>query len=415
MPKENTLCLILGGGRGTRLWPLTRYRAKPAVPVGGKYRLIDIPLSNCLNSGMHQIAVLTQFNSVSLNRHISRTYHFDLFHQGWVQILAAEQTATVSDWYQGTADAVRKHLGEIRAVDPQQVLVLAGDQLYRMDYREMLDEHRSRDADITVAVRAISRQDASRFGLVKIGADGRVNAFIEKPDDKVNLNEFCISGDPDRPYLASLGIYVFETHVLEELLDFPYVDFGSHMLPATLPSHRVYSYRFDGYWEDIGTIRTFYEANLALAQSEPPFSFHDPEHPIYTHPRFLPGCRIADVHLDRVLLADGCTVENAAIHNSLVGNRSVIERDSLIEDTVIMGADFYEKPQSSSVPPVGIGAGSRIRGALIDKNARIGAGTQIEPFPRGTDFDSDQWAVRDGIVVIPKDAVLQPNTVIAPE
>ena len=414
MLDEDVLCLILGGGRGTRLWPLTRYRAKPAVPLGGKYRLIDIPLSNCLNSGMHQIAVLTQFNSVSLNRHIARTYHFDLFHRGWVQVLAAEQTTTVSDWYQGTADAVRKHIAEIRAVDPRQVVILAGDQLYRMDYREMLEAHRSCNADITVAVRPISHQDAHRFGLVKLEKDGRVIAFAEKPDDKKVLDAFFTSNDPDRPYLASMGIYVFETHILEALLDSPYIDFGGHMLPDALPSRRVYSYRFDGYWEDIGTIRTFFEANLALAQSKPPFSFHDPERPVYTHPRFLPGCSISDVHFDRVLLADGCTIENAEIHNSLIGNRSIIKHNSQIENTVIMGADFYEGKQSKSAPPLGIGTGSRIRGALIDKNARVGTGTRIEPFPRGTDFETDQWAVRDGIVVIPKDTVLQPNTVIAP-
>ncbi len=414
MPDEDILGLILGGGRGTRLWPLTRDRAKPAVPVGGKYRLIDIPLSNCLNSGIHRIAVLTQFNSVSLNRHIARTYHFDLFHQGWVQVLAAEQTTTVSDWYQGTADAVRKHLAEIRAVNPQQVIILAGDQLYRMDYREMLTVHQNCGAEITVAVRPISRQEAPRFGLVKIGYDGQINAFAEKPDNGAVLDKFCCADNAQRPCLASMGIYIFQAHVLEKLLDSPYIDFGHHMLPAALPSHRMYSYRFDGYWEDIGTIRTFYETNLALAQAEPPFNFHDPERPIYTHPRFLPGCRISDVHFDQVLLADGCTVENSEIHNSLIGNRSIIRHHSFIENTVIMGADYYENHHSSHDIPIGIGAGCQISGALIDKNARIGAGTRIHPFPKGTDMEADQWTIRDGIVVIPKETVLPPNSVIAP-
>ncbi|MGF1614380.1 MAG: sugar phosphate nucleotidyltransferase [Gammaproteobacteria bacterium] len=270
MSNSDVLCLILGGGRGTRLWPLTQSRAKPAVPIGGKYRLIDISISNSLNSGLNRIAVLTQFNSVSLNRHIAQTYHFDFFHPGWVQILAAEQTATISDWYQGTADAVRKHAGDIRASDAKEVLILAGDQLYRMDYGAMLAEHRRTQADITVAMKPVPLGDVHRFGILRQMSDGRLAAFVEKPrPDAAGLTDFVCTDDPEQPFLASMGIYVFRTEVLMELLDSEYVDFGSHVIPAAVVAYRVMGYRFDGYWEDIGTIRSFYDANLALAQGTP--------------------------------------------------------------------------------------------------------------------------------------------------
>ncbi len=418
MSHTDVLCLILGGGRGNRLWPLTKARAKPAVPIGGKYRLVDVPLSNSLNSGIDRIAVLTQFNSVSLNRHIAQTYHFDLFHKGWVQILAAEQRSTVSDWYQGTADAVRKHLAEIQAADVKDVLVLAGDQLYRMDYSEMIEYHRTRAADVSVAVLPVSRNDTARFGILKQASDGRITAFVEKPQDDRALADLASDIGSERGWLGSTGIYLFRTEALIALLDSQYADFGTDLIPAAITTHRVYGYTFEGYWEDIGTIRAFFDANLALAQPEPVFSFHDPVHPVYTHPRFLPGCRIYDVRFDRVLVADGCIVEQAQISNSLLGNRSVIGRDVVVEDTVLMGADHYEaelsfRPQVT--PAIGIGPGSQIKGAIIDKNARIGASVRIQPFPAGTDLDQEQWAVRDGIVVIPKDAILPNGTIIAPD
>jgi glucose-1-phosphate adenylyltransferase len=418
MAFDNMLGLILGGGRGTRLWPLTRLRAKPAVPIAGKYRLIDIPVSNCLNSGIHQIAILTQFNSVSLHRHIARTYNFDFFHPGWVQVLAAVQTFTSAAWYQGTADAVRKQLFEIEVTGATDVLILAGDHLYRMDYAELVQAHRANEADVTVAVKPIAGRDAGRFGILKMAPDNRITAFVEKPQTPAALNGFASSPDPALPYLGSMGIYLFRTEVLLNLLTAPHDDFGSDVLPAAIHSHRVFGFPFGGYWEDIGTIRSFYEANLALTEPSPPFSFDDPVRPIYTRPRFLPGSRIYDVRLDRVLLADGCIIEGAEIRRSVVGVRSVIADEVVIEDTVIMGADFYEAEdprRNPRVPPLGIGRGSVIRGAIIDKNAHIGDHVRIEPFPLGADIDQENWTVRDGIVVVPKHAVLAPGTVIAPQ
>lgn len=414
---ERVLAVILGGGRGTRLWPLTRERAKPAVPIAGKYRLIDIPLSNCLNSGVHQVSILTQFNSASLHRHISQTYHFDLFHPGWVQILAAEQTTTNLDWYQGTADAVRKQLFEIESTHAQDVLILAGDHLYRMDYGGLIDFHRQVEADVTVAVRPIRREDAERYGVLRLAGDGRITAFAEKPRDPSVLESLVSRPDPNFPFVGSMGIYIFRRPALTEMLAGPHDDFGGGVLPAAIASHRVFGYVFDGYWEDIGSIRAFYEANLALVGPNPVFSFHDPVAPIYTRPRLLPGSRIYDVRLDRVLLADGCLVEGAEIVHTVVGIRSLIGDDVSIQDTVMMGADYYESeapPAPASAPAIGVGAGSRIRGAIVDKNARIGRRVQIEPFPPGMDLDEAAWSVRDGIVVVPKNAVLPDGTRIGP-
>jgi glucose-1-phosphate adenylyltransferase len=417
MSSDNVLGLILGGGRGARLWPLTKLRAKPAVPIGGKYRLVDIPLSNCLNSGVHQVAVLTQFNSVSLHRHISQTYHFDFFHDGWVQILAAEQTLTSADWYQGTADAVRKQLFEIQVTGAKDVLILAGDHLYRMNYSHLIDYHQSKNADVTVAVKPVSLREAPRFGILKRAVDGQITSFVEKPTSEDTLADFVSRDDQDLPYLGSMGIYLFHTQALIDLLDSDHDDFGDDVIPAAIRSHRVFGFPFDGYWEDIGTIPAFYQANLKLTRVDPPFNFHDPEHPIYTRPRFLPGSRIYDVTLDRVKLADGCIVEGAEIRNSIIGIRSILEEDVVIRDTVIMGADYYEeqsrhKPPGS--PPIGIGRGSRIRGAIIDKNARLGPNVRIDPFPPGTEIEEENWSVRDGVVVIPKNAVITEGEVIAP-
>jgi glucose-1-phosphate adenylyltransferase len=417
MAIQDVLAVILGGGRGTRLWPLTKLRAKPAVPIGGQYRLVDIPLSNCLNSGIHQIAILTQFNSVSLHRHISQTYNFDVFHPGWVQILAAEQTFTSADWYQGTADAVRKQLFEIQVTEAKDVLILAGDQLYRMDFASLAEAHWQKDADVTVAVKPVAAADTHRFGILRMAPDGRLTAFAEKPSLAEARAGFISREDPARPFLGSMGIYLFKTKVLVDLLKADLDDFGSDVIPSAIQSHHVYGYQFDGYWEDIGTMRSFYEANLALAQPSPSFSFHDPIRPIYTHMRFLPGSRIYDVRLDRVLLADGCIVEGAEIRNSIIGLRSAVGDDVVIEDSVVMGADYYDTGAGTGggdAPPMGIGRGSRIRGAIIDKNARLGPGVQIDPFPRGTDVDHELWTVRDGIVVVPKDSTLPAGTVIAP-
>jgi glucose-1-phosphate adenylyltransferase len=417
MNQDRVLAVVLGGGRGTRLWPLTRDRAKPAVPIAGKYRLIDIPLSNCLNSDVHEVAILTQFKSASLHRHVTQTYHFDLFHPGWVEILAAEQTTTNLDWYQGTADAVRKQFDELETTGAEEFLILAGDHLYRMDYRALVDFHREHEADVTVAVRPVSMQDAVRFGILRTDADGRISDFAEKPSDPDRLKELVSREDPKLPLVGSMGIYVFRKEALRQLLQGPHDDFGHHVLPAAIHSHRAFGFTFTGYWEDIGDIRSFYEANLALARPDPPFSFHDPELPIYTRPRLLAASRIYDVRLDRVLLADGCIVHGADISNTVVGIRSIIGDGVRLGDTIVMGADFYEPEERfppASGPPIGIGEGSEIRGAIIDKNARIGPRVRIGPFPRGTDLDGDPWMVRDGIVVLPKNAVLPPGSVIAP-
>lgn len=417
MTPERVLGVILGGGRGSRLWPLTRDRAKPAVPIAGKYRLIDIPLSNCLNSGVHEVAILTQFKSASLHRHISQTYTFDMFHPGWVQILAAEQTTTNLDWYQGTADAVRKQLLEIEVTGAEELLILAGDHLYRMDYGGLLEHHRASQADVTVAVRPVSGRDAARFGILRMSEDGRITAFAEKPQDEAQLSGLVSRDDPQLPFVGSMAIYVFRKKALIELLQALHDDFGRDVLPAAIHSHRVFGYVFTDYWEDIGDIRSFYEANLALVRPDPPFSFEDPVRPIYTRPRLLAASRIYDVRLDRVLLADGCIVQGAEMTNTVVGIRSVIGDGVRLRDTIVMGADFYEPEERfppAAGPPIGIGEGCDIAGAIIDKNARIGPGVRIEPFPRGFTRDAEAWSVRDGIVVVPKNAILAARTHIGP-
>ena len=420
MPSLNkVLAVILGGGRGSRLYPLTTLRSKPAVPIAGKYRLIDIPISNCINSGIYRIAVLTQFNSVSLHRHIVNTYNFDVFHQGWVQIWAAEQTTETADWYQGTADAVRKQLFEIESTRTDNVLILAGDHLYRMDYSKMVDFHWDMDADITIAVQPVRKTDASRFGLLKRTNAFEIKSFAEKPTDPDVLAEMVSRNDPERPYLGSMGIYLFKKDVLFEMLKSTnYEDFGKHIIPLAIKSKQVYGYDFDDYWEDIGTIRSFYETNLALIQPNAKFNLYDPDRPIYTHPRFLPGSSIHGSILKDVLLAEGCRIENAEIHNSIVGARSQVSSGAKISDSILMGSDYYDRPQSAENKnnvPLGIGENVKIEGAIIDKNPHIAANVVIKPFPRGTDMEGNGWVVRDGIVVIPKNTVLCSGTYIGPE
>jgi glucose-1-phosphate adenylyltransferase len=415
---EDILAVILGGGAGTRLYPLTRERSKPAVPIAGKYRLIDVPISNCINSGIHRIAILTQFNSVSLNRHISRTYDFDAFHQGWVEILAAEQTPTSAEWYAGTADAVRKQLSEIKVSRADYILVLAGDHLYRMDYEKLARFHWENDAEITVAVQPVAACNASRYGVLKCNSDFRITAFIEKCSDPVQLTQFVSLDSHERPYLASMGIYLFNTSVLFELLEnTTYEDFGSQIIPTALGTHRVCGFEFDGFWEDIGTIRSFYETNLMLARPDSPFNFYDPVRPIYTHARFLPGSVVDGATLNNVLLAEGCQIHQAVINDSIVGLRSQIARGVVMKKSIMMGADFYDLPGVATPCPVplGIGANCYIEGAILDKNTRIGEGVVIMPFPRDTDLDEENWAVRDGIVIVPKGAVLCSNTHIGPQ
>lgn len=417
MPSMNdVLGVILGGGRGTRLYPLVRDRAKPAVPIAGKYRLIDIPISNCINSDINRMAILTQFNSVSLHRHIAGTYIFDAFNRGWVQILAAEQTALSDAWYQGTADAVRKQLLEIRSAGAEYVLILAGDHLYRMDFKALAYFHWEKEADITVAVQPVLRNDASRYGLLKRAADYRISDFVEKPTAPTVLAQFVSRDDEERPYLGSMGIYLFRTEVLVHLLTSTVDDdFGGEVIPSAIGDYRIFGYDFDDFWEDIGTIRSFYETNLMLTKQKSPFNFNDPERPIYTRPRFLPGSIVDDSILDNVLLADGCRIQRAEVHNSVIGLRSQIARGVLIKDSILMGADYYDLPSLNAEEiPLGLGEGCQISGAILDKNVRLGKGVQIQPFPRGTEIEHDQWVVRDGIVVVPKNTILPAGVVIGP-
>jgi glucose-1-phosphate adenylyltransferase len=414
---DDILAVILGGGRGSRLFPLTQQRSKPAVPMAGKYRLIDIPISNCINSGIIRIGVLTQFNSISLHRHIVRTYNFDAFHQGWVQIWAAEQTMGNTDWYQGTADAVRKQLYEIRATRAKYVLILAGDHLYRMDFGKMAEFHFNLDADITVAVQPVSRSDASRFGILKRNSQYQITDFYEKPTDPKILESAVSRNDPQKPYLGSMGIYLFKTDVLVDLLEKNIADdFGGEIIPAAIKTHQVYGYDFEGFWEDIGTIRTFYDTNLALTKLNPPFDFFDPAKPIYSHPRFLPGSIITNSQMEDTLLSEGCRINNAVIKHSVIGLRSVICSGVNIKDSILMGNDYYERglcPEEKTLP-LQISSNCSIEGAIIDKNARLGENVTIRPFPRGVDRDGPQWVVRDGIVVIPKNSEILAGTIIAP-
>jgi len=413
---SSVLAVILGGGRGQRLYPLTRDRSKPAVPIAGKYRLIDIPISNCINSGVYRVFVLTQFNSVSLHRHIANTYKFDAFHTGWVEVLAAEQTLKSDDWYQGTADAVRKQLGEIQATGAEHVLILAGDHLYRMDYTAMMDYHVDKGADITVAVQPVAREDAPRFGILKRHLSGRIVDFVEKPKDPDVQARMVSRDDPARPFLGSMGIYAFKTRTLVDLLlDNPdFDDFGSDVIPYAIGKLPILGFDFHGYWQDIGTIRTFYDTNLALTGPDAPFSFYDAKSPIYTHSRFLPCSSIKDSRLKDVMLSEGCVIDRAQITHSIIGLRSQIGAGTCIQDSIIMGADDYESGLLAGGLALGIGRDCFIQGAILDKNVRIGHGVRIQPFPRGTDLDRGNWVVQDGVIVVPNRAMIAAGTFIGP-
>lgn len=412
------LAVILGGGRGSRLFPLTAERAKPAVPIAGKYRLIDIPISNCINSGIYRIAVLTQFNSVSLHRHINRTYYFDAFHTGWVQVWAAEQTTQSMDWYQGTADAVRKQLFEIKSTRAKHVIILAGDHLYRMDYAKMARFHQETDADVTVAVQPVLASDAFRFGILKRDKSLKIVDFAEKPTDPGVLLDMVSREDPERPYLGSMGIYMFKTEALIELLESQEAqDFGKHIIPEAIESHKVYGYDFTGYWEDIGTIRSFYETNLMLTMPHSEFNFYDPERIIYTRARFLPSSKVKNSKLENVVISDGCLISDAEIKHSMIGLRSVVKSGTTIIDSVLMGSDDYkmsDRDNPSVIREFGIGSDCYIQGAIIDKNPVFGHGVTIKPFPPGTDLDGENYHVRDGIVIIPKNTDLPDETYIGP-
>ena len=422
---QNIVTLVLGGGRGTRLHPLTKIRSKPAVPLAGKYRLIDIPLSNCINSAMRRIYVLTQFMSVSLHRHIRQTYRFDRFSNGFVEILAAQQTMEDAvDWYQGTADAVRKNLKYLNQPGIDYVLILSGDQLYRMDYREMLRTHQQSGAAATIAALPVSREEARHFGVMRIDASGRVVGFVEKPKTDEALEQVRMDpswfqshgiANDDREILASMGIYLFNRETLVELLESTtHEDFGKEVFPGCISSKRVCVHPFDGYWRDIGTIRSFFDANLAMAKKDPPFSLYQPAAPVYTHSRFLPPTRIGDTKVVESMIADGCKIGNGCkIERSVIGVRCVIGDNVTIRDAIVMGADCYETDhdlaENGAVgrPSMGIGAGSTIQNAIIDKDCRIGKNVRIESADTIADIDvTDDCCVRDGIAMVTKDATI---------
>jgi glucose-1-phosphate adenylyltransferase len=417
---QRTLAIIMGGGAGTRLFPLTKDRAKPAVPLGGKYRIVDIPISNCLNSGLRSIYVLTQFNSMSLHRHMQASYKFDNFSRSFIDILAAQQTPESSGWYQGTADAVRQNMRYFleRAFD--YYLILSGDQLYRMDFRALLYQHIQTGADITLATKPVHRAQASDFGIMQCGIDRRIFRFDEKPKDPVVLAELKMSGEllediglskDEELFQASMGIYIFNRDVLVSCLANDLVDFGKHVIPRSIKDREVHAFIFQGYWEDIGTVRAFYEANLDLTDIVPQYSFFDTEAPIYTHPRFLPGSKVNGANLRQALISDGCIISEAHIERSVIGIRSIIQSGATIRNSVVMGADHFEqdRPGPGSAPAMGIGKNCVIDRAIIDKNARIADGVVITPEGKPPDFDADNYFIRDGIVVVPKNAVIPPG------
>ncbi len=418
---KNVKCIILGGGQGKRLFPLTRDRSKPAVPIGSKYRLIDIPLSNSLNSGIKQIYILTQFNSVSLNNHIHQTYKFDYFSDIRVRLLAAEQTIANTKWFQGTADAVRQHMVHYNLAPDDDVMILSGDHLYRMDYNQLISFHREKNADLTISVVPVAKGETPHFGIMSLDANQKITNFKEKPKADAELAEVKMPaelcdrfGIPTNPpkFLASMGVYVFKASVLEKLLSGTESDFGKELIPKALFTYQAYGFLFKDYWRDIGTIDSYYEASMELTFPNPPFSFMGEER-IYTHPRFLPPSQILDSPLDQVLIPEGCIIQNAKVKKSIVGLRSVIRKGAHVEETVLLGADYYEwGTPPSNFPPIGIGEGSEVRRAIIDKNARIGKKVKITNTKKLDNFDSLNYCIRDGIVIIPKNGVIPDGTVI---
>ena len=422
LPVDRTLAIIMGGGAGTRLFPLTKERAKPAVPLGGKYRLVDIPISNCLNSAIRRIYVLTQFNSMSLHQHINNSYKFDDFTPSFVEILAAQQTPKGSHWYQGTADAVRQNLRYFLEHPVDYYIILSGDQLYRMDYRQVLRQHLETRADITVGTIPVDRTAAMGFGIMHTDEKRRIVEFVEKPKDPEVLNSLRIPADLlqaiGQPadadlYQASMGIYVFKREVLKECLDNDFPDFGKNIIPAAIERYKVQAYIFQGYWEDIGTISAFFKANLNLGDPDPKFNFNEPGAPVYAHPRILPASIVRSSQIDRSLIADGCTIEKSTIEHSIIGIRSVIDADTVLKDVILMGADEYQADlvkEREDPPYIGIGRGCNIQKAIIDKNARIGDNVVISPEGKDEEMNGEGFYIRDGIVVIPKNSVIASGT-----
>jgi glucose-1-phosphate adenylyltransferase len=417
-----TLGIIMGGGAGQRLFPLTKDRAKPAVPLGGKYRLVDIPISNCLNAGIRDIYVLTQFNTASLHRHINATYKFDIFSSGsFVEILAAQQTPTGAGWYQGTADAVRQNLSYFLEQPWQWFLVLSGDQLYQMDFRELMASHLASGADLTIATLPVGRRDAEGFGIMHTDDHRRITRFVEKPTDPSVLETLRVPGPllaelglpaGSEHYQASMGIYLFNREVLVRCLDNPFEDFGKHVIPSAIKDYRVQAHVFQGYWEDIGTIRSFFEANLALAEITPPFSFYRAGATVFSRPRFLPASKINGATVRHAVVSDGCIITDATLDRCVVGIRSIIESGAVLNNVVMMGADFYEAQSTPppGAPPMGIGRHTTVTNAIVDKNARIGNDVVISPADKPATLDGEGFFIRDGIVIVPKNAVIPDGT-----
>jgi len=428
--KHNLLAVILGGGAGSRLFPLTQLRSKPAVPLGGKYRLVDIPISNCINSDVHKIFVLTQYNSASLNRHIAQTYRFSQFSNGFVEILAAEQTPESGQWFQGTADAVRQVLPHIDGWGIDTLLILSGDHLYHMDYRDFIKRHYDTDADVTVSVIPCAAAAASEFGLLKTDSEGRIIEFREKPKGdalKAMLVDRTAFGQtPEeaaaRPFLASMGIYVFKFDRMRELLsqDASWLDFGREIIPAAIARGNVQAFMFDGYWEDIGTISAFYKANLDLTSKIPKFNLFDADAPVYTRARYLPPSKVEESEIRDSIISDGCIMVGAKVNNSVIGLRSRIATGVRIDSSIIMGADYYQSFEElrndmvAGVPSVGIGEQATIRSAIVDKNARIGSGVRLvnEAGVQNFDAEDGSYYIREGLIIVPKNAVIKSGTVV---
>lgn len=425
---QNVVAVILGGGRGERLHPLTMHRAKPAVPVAGKYRLVDIPISNCINSHIKKIFVLTQFNSESLNRHINLTYKFDVFTEGFVNVLAAEQTADRKDWFQGTADAVRQCLHHFETKNPSLYLILSGDQLYNMDFKKMIMHHQATGADLTIAANVVSREDAKGFGIMKIDNDTRINAFVEKTSDDTTLDQFKLTDEAKASnnlttdedlFLASMGIYIFNRDFLvKSLEENDNDDFGKHIIPSLVDDYKITAYPFDGYWEDVGTVKSYYDASLIMCRKFPPFDFYNKNSRLYTNPRYLPNSKVYHSNITHSLFAEGTIIEGATIVNSVIGLRSIIFEGVFVKDSILLGADRYESleeadiAKANGIPKIGIGHDSHIEKAIIDKNVRIGKNVRIINKDNLVEFDCPTYSIREGIVVIKKDAIIPDNSVI---
>jgi glucose-1-phosphate adenylyltransferase len=409
---NDVLTLILGGGRGARLFPLTHMRSKPAVPLAGKYRLIDIPISNCLHAGLKRIFVLTQFNSASLNRHIAQTYRLDMFSEGFVEVLAAEQTPDSSDWFQGTADAVRQAARHFKGFDAEYFLILAGDHLYRMDFCDLIESHIESRADITIAAQPVSAADATQMGILKFNDLGQISGFEEKPSaDRLTTiggslprGSIAASTTPEKPFVASMGIYVFNREVLLEILGQPGIDFGKEIIPSAISTHLVSPYIFRGYWADVGTIESFYDANIQLTRRGAPFNFFHPRWPIYTHPRFLPATRAFDSRLESSIVAEGCYLDRCEIVSSVVGIRTRVSPGTRITNSVLLGADFYEEEINEHATPLGIGREVVLDRVIVDKNARIGHGVRLTNEAGTAHADGEGYYIRNGIIIVPKGA-----------